>query len=462
MANKPRRSPKMDYSSVSKKEPKLKPGTKLWIRFSVAVLLVAFFVVMIITGAPGLGVAKVSDIKTGIDIRGGVSATLYPDVDDIEDITDDQLRIIKGILEQRIEAQGTFDYNMSPDYENKRLLLEIPYSGGDNENPQKVIDDLGEMALLTFREVDQTEEGYIINEETGVFEYLPTDRIVVEGYDIDTAQAVYIENKPTISLTFTDAGTEKFSEGTKRLVGQPMAIYLDDEFISAPTVSTWISSGEAVIQGSFTVDEAIDIANKLQYGALPFAMTAKEINSITPTLGESALSVTLNAAIVAMILVVAFMLFRYRLPGAVASVGLIGLVASIIFWISAFNASITLPGIAGIILTIGMGVDANVIIYERIKEELRRGIELQEAIDIGFKRAFSTILDANVTTLITGGALYIVGSGPIKGFALTLIIGIIMSFFTAIVVVKWMLKGMASVKALKNRWLYGMKKEVAK
>ena len=462
MANKPRRNPRMDYSSVSKKEPKLKPGAKLWIRFSIAILIVAFFIVMILTGAPGLGVSKVSEIKTGIDIRGGVSATLYPDVENINEVTDDQLRTIKTILEQRIEAQGTFDYNMSPDYENKRLLLEIPYSSGDNTNPQKVIDDLGEMALLTFREVDETDDGFIVNEVTGRVEFIPTDRIVIEGSDIETAQAVYIENKPTISLKFTDIGTEKFSEATRRLLGHPLAIYLDEQFISGPTVSDWIKTGEAVISGNFTADEAIDIANKLQYGALPFAMTAKEINSITPTLGESALSVTLDAAILALILVVAFMLFRYRLPGAVASVGLIGLVASIIFWISAFNASITLPGIAGIILTIGMGVDANVIIYERVKEELRRGIELQEAIDIGFKRAFSTILDANVTTLITGGALYIVGSGPIKGFALTLIIGIIMSFFTAIVIVKWLLKALASTKTLSNRWLYGVKKEVSK
>jgi len=462
MANKPRRNPRMDYSSVSKKEPKLKPGAKMWIKFSAAILLVAFFVVLILTGAPGIGVSKVSDIKTGIDIRGGVSATLYPDVEDIGEVTDDQLRTIKAILEQRIEAKGTFDYNMSPDYENKRLLLEIPYSGGDDANPQKVIDDLGEMALLSFREVDLTEDGYIVNEQTGVLEYLPTDRIVVEGGDIESAQAVYIENKPTVSLKFNAEGTEKFSEATKRLVNYPIAIYLDEQFISAPRVDAWIKTGEAVISGSFTDEYAIDLANKLQYGALPFAMTAKEINSITPTLGESALSVTLDAAILALILVVIFMILRYRLPGAVASVGLIGLVASIIFWISAFNASITLPGIAGIILTIGMGVDANVIIYERIKEELGRGIELQEAIDIGFKRAFSTILDANVTTLITGGALYIVGSGPIKGFALTLIIGIIMSFFTALVVVKWLLKAIASTKALSNKWLYGAKKEVSK
>ncbi len=451
----------MDYSSVSKKEPKLKPGAKLWIKFSIAILLVVFFVVIILTGAPGMGVSKVSEIKTGIDIKGGVSATLYPDVENADEVTDDQLRIIKEILEQRIEAKGTFDYNMSPDYENKRLLLEIPYSSGDDTNPQKVIDDLGEMALLTFREVDI--ESFVINEVTGAYEFLPTDKIAVEGYDIETASAVYNENKPVVALKFTEEGAVKFSEITKRLSvrRERLAIYLDDEFISAPSVNAWIKSGEAVIEGNFSVDEAIDLANKLQYGALPFAMTAKEINSITPTLGESALNVTLKAALVAFILILLFMLFRYRLPGLVASVALIGLVASVIFWISAFNASITLPGIAGIILTMGMGVDANVIIYERVKEEYSRGIGLEEAIDIGFKRAFSAILDANVTTLISGGALYIVGSGPIKGFALALIIGVIMSFFTAIIIVKYILKAIASIKPLQSKWLYGVK-EVSK
>ncbi|MFO7612827.1 MAG: protein translocase subunit SecD [Clostridia bacterium] len=455
MANKSRENNRMKYYSAPQKEPKIKPGTKLWIRFAVAVLVVVFFIIIILTGAPGIGVSKVSEVKTGIDIRGGVSATLYPDVGDMSKVTDDQLQTIRTILEKRIEAKGTFDYNLSPDYENKRLLLEIPYSSGDDTNPQKVIDDLGEMALLTFREVDP--DKYVVNEETGKIEYLPTDRIAIQGADIETAQALYYQNKPIIQLKFTKEGTEKFSEATKRLVGEMLAIYLDDQFISSPVVNDWISSGEAVIEGSFTPDEAIDIASKLQYGALPFAMTAKEINSITPILGESALNVTLKAAFVAFILVVLFMIIRYRLPGVIAAVALVGLVASEIFWISAFNASITLPGIAGIILTIGMGVDANVIIYERIKEELRRGIVLQEAIDIGFKQAFSAIFDANITTLISGGALYIVGSGPIKGFALTLIIGVIMSFFMAIVIVKHLIKALATVKAFSNSRLYGVK-----
>jgi len=460
---KPRR---IDYSSVQKKEPKLKPGAKLWIKFTVAVLLVAFFVIMILVGSPGLGVSKVSDVKTGIDIRGGVSATLYPDVDDIGSVTDEQLQTIQGILENRIEAKGTFDYNMSPDYENKRLLLEIPYTSGDDTNPQKVIDDLGEMALLTFQRWDEEKYGF---DENGRFVFLveesemKDDDIILDGTDVKDAVAMLNreDNSYMVALSLNETGAEKFAVATSELINRPIAIYLDDELKSYPFVSSAITGGEASITGNFTIEEAVEMANYIKYGALPFAMTAKEINSITPILGESALNVTLNAAFVAFILVVLFMLFRYRLPGLVASIALIGLVASEIFWISAFNASITLPGIAGIILTIGMGVDANVIIYERIKEELKGGIGLDEAIDVGFKRAFSTILDANVTTLITGAALYIVGSGPIKGFALTLIIGIIMSFFTAIIVVKYLLKALASVKTFQKKWLYGIK-EVTK
>ncbi len=465
MANKPRKYSGPGYSPTKKKEPKIKPGAKKWIKFSVAVLLIAFFVIMLFVEMPNLNYNSVKNIKTGIDIRGGVSATLYPEVDDIDAVTEDQLRTIQGILEQRIEARGTFDYNMSPDFENKRLLLEIPYASGDDTNPQKVIDDLGEMAKLTFQRWDE-EKYEIVRTPYGneirflvPVEELKDDDILLDGSDVAEA-APYMntqENSYSVSLKFQGEGVEKFAQATSELVGKPIAIYLDDELKSYPIVQQTLAGGEASITGNFSGQEAIEMANYIQYGALPFAMTAKEINSITPVLGESALNVTLRAAVLAFILVVCFMIFRYRLPGLVASVSLAGLVASILFWLLAFNASITLPGIAGIILTIGMGVDANVIIYERIKEELRNGMALEDAIDVGFKKAFSAIFDANVTTLISGGALYIVGSGPIKGFALTLIIGVLMSFFIALVIVKYMLKALSTLKIFSRKWYYGVK-----
>lgn len=468
MAKKPRKYSGPGYSSTKRKEPKIRPGAKKWIKFSVAILLIMFFVVMLFIEMPNLNYNSIKNIKTGIDIRGGVSATLYPNVDDIKEVTEDQLRTIQGILEKRIEGKGTFDYNMSPDFENKRILLEIPYSSGDETNPQKVIDDLGEMAILTFQRWDE-EKYTIVQTPYGreirflvPVEELKDDDILLDGSDVAKATP-YMNSKDnsySVSLELQGEGIEKFAKATAELIGKPMAIYLDDELKSYPTVSQAITGGEASITGSFTGEEAIEMANYIQYGALPFAMTAKEINSITPVLGERAFNVTLKAAVLAFILIVIFMIIRYRLPGLVASISLVGLVASILFWLLAFNASITLPGIAGIILTIGMGVDANVIIYERIKEELRNGMSVEESIDVGFQKAFSAIFDANVTTLISGGALYIVGSGPVKGFALTLIIGVMMSFFTAIIVVKYMLKALSTLKIFEGKWFYGVK-EVA-
>ncbi len=431
--------------------------TKLWIKFVIALALIAFFIVTIIVGSEGMGVNKVTETKLGIDIKGGVSATIYPDVEDLSVVSDGQLETAKNILTQRLEAKGTFDATIIVDRENKRILMEIPYTSGE-KNPQKVLDDLGKMAYLSFRSVtpliDENGE-YIINEETGEYEI---DSVVkIDGADIKNAVAVYQDNAPVVSIDFTTDGATKFAQVTGDMIGQVLYIFLDEQIISSPTVQDMIPDGHAVITGSFTPEEAMQLADYIQYGALPFGLVPKGINSISPVLGESALVVTLRAALLAFILVVLFMMFRYRLQGAVAALALCGLVASEIFWISAFDASITLPGIAGIILTIGMGVDANVIIFERIKEELRGGLAIDDAIDVGFKRAFSAIIDANVTTLITAVILYTMGSGPIKGFALVLMIGVIMSFITAIMISKYLLKGLSTIKLFKNKWFYSVK-----
>ncbi|MBN2852385.1 MAG: protein translocase subunit SecD, partial [Clostridia bacterium] len=368
---------------------------KLWIKFTFAVALIAFFIVSIVVGSDGMGIQKFSDTKLGIDIKGGVSATIYPDVADLSTVDDLQLETAKNILSARLEGQGTFDATLTVDKENKRILMEIPYSSGQDKNPQKVIDDLGKMAYLTFREA-----AYAQNPDTGANELVMSDTILLDGSDVKSAQAVYQDNKPVVAIDFTASGTVKFADATSRLLGKQIIIYLDDKMISDPVVNSVIADGSAVIEGSFTPEYAMTLASYIQYGALPFGLVAKEINSISPILGESALNVTLKAAILAFLLVVLFMLYRYRLPGLVAAIALVGLVASELFWISAFDASITLPGIAGIILTIGMGVDANVIIYERIKEEIKGGLSIDDSIEAGFKRAFSAIIDANVTTLI--------------------------------------------------------------
>lgn len=429
-------------------------NTKSWIKFSIAIALILFFTISIIVGSDAMEISKVSEMKLGIDIKGGVSATIYPDVEDLSTVDADQLDMAKNILTKRLEAQGTYDATVAVDKENKRILLEIPYSGGESSNPQEVIDSLGKMAQLTFREVDSDA---FLNEDTNKYEYAMSDLIIISGSNIDVASAASYENENVVSIELDSDGAKLFGEATARLVGQPIAIYLDDVFISAPSVDEAITSGSMIIRGGFTADEAIELASYIKYGALPFGLVAKEMNAISPILGESALNVTLWAAMVAFALVILFMLYKYRLPGFVATLALCGLVAAEIFWISAFKASITLPGIAGIILTIGMGVDANVIIYERIKEEIKGGLPIDDSIDLGFKRAFSAIIDANVTTLITAIILYSMGSGPIKGFALVLIIGVFMSFFTAIFISKHLLKTFSKIKFFKKKWFYSVK-----
>jgi len=258
-----------------------------------------------------------------------------------------------------------------------------------------------------------------------------------------------------VVLKLNGEGKEKFAEATGRLLYKPIAIFMDDQLIVAPTVQDQITQGEAVITGQRDAKEAGELAATIKAGALPFRLVAKEINSITPSLGEGALRVTINAGIFAFILVFLFMLLMYRLPGFLANIALFGLVVVQLAAIVWLRISLTLPGIAGIILSIGMGVDANVVIFERIKEELKSGKTLKASIDLGFKRAFTAIMDSNVTTLISAVVLYLLGTGPIKGFAVTLFTGVMLSFFTAVTASRIMLKSVSDLDIAKNRWLYG-------
>ena len=251
-------------------------------------------------------------------------------------------------------------------------------------------------------------------------------------------------------------GAEKFAEATKRLYLKPIAIFMDDVLIVAPTVNSVITDGNAQITGQRTAKEAGQLADTIRAGALPFRMVAKELNSVSPILGEGALKVTIRAGIVAFILVALFMIIYYRLAGLIADIALVGLVVITLLMISAIGITLTLPGIAGIILSIGMGVDANVIIFERIKEELKNGKTIGAAVDDGFRRAFTAILDSNVTTILTAAVLYWLGSGPIKGFAITLGMGVALSFLTGVTATRIMLKSIVGSKFAKNPKLYGV------
>ena len=419
---------------------------------------VKFFIVILVFAVCAFlayNEVKNDNIRTGIDIRGGVSAILEPDIPD-NSLTAEQitkgLESAKVILDKRLESKQIYDGSVTIDTVGKRINVDIPWAAGEtNFDPQDTIDELGKTALLTFQEVD-------VNMVDEYGRFLPTGKIVLQGTQVkDAYPGTDNNNKWIVALELDPSGAESFAEATGRLINQPIAIYMDNNMISAPRVDSKITGGSAIITGQFTSKEAADLAATIRSGSLPFRLVAAKVDSISPQLGQGALDVAVNAGIVGFILVCLFMLLVYRMPGLLANIGLFGLVVLTILSVAWTGISITLPGIGGIILAIGMGVDANAVIFERIKEELRDGKTFRSAVDTGFNRAFSAVLDSNVTTLITAVVLYVMGSGPIKGFALTLGIGVGISFLTAVTATKAMLQAVTGVEFAKNKWLYGVK-----
>jgi len=294
------------------------------------------------------------------------------------------------------------------------------------------------------------------------------NKIVVNGNDVVSASAGILQSnqQPIINLEFSKNGAKKFSEATGRLAklgGQGLiAIYLDNQLITYPSVSTQINDGKGYIEGKFTTESAKKLANEISAGALPFNLKTTSVNSISPTLGEGAMLITVYAGLLAFLIVFLFMVSFYRLPGLIANIALVGLVTAQLLMITSMSISLTLPGIAGIILTVGMGVDANIITFERMKEELRAGKSLLAAIDMGFKRSFPAIIDSHITTIISSLILMWLGSGPVAGFAKTLLIGIVLSLISSLIGTRVMLKAIATLEFLKARWLYAAKGGEAK
>lgn len=407
----------------------------------------------------GIRIPGAWDIRQGIDLNGGIDATLYAIKSDNSKPTQDELDSAKIIISKRLDKLGILDREITTDINRGSIVLRIPWKAGEtNYDPDVAIQEIGQTALLTFREVDEDKK-----DEHG--NYLPTDRIILQGTDVvDAAAEINPEGGMQVSLKLSAEGREKFSEATRRLIGKPIAIFMDDIFISAPIVNSHITDGNARITlGRSNDDEAVaeakDLADTIRSGSLPFKLEAKQVNAISPMLGKSALKVAIDAFIVAFILVCLFMIIRYRLPGLLSCIALIAHTVLQLLFISWLGITVTLAGMAGIILSIGMGVDANVIIYERIKEELRSGKTLKAAIDVGFKRAFAAILDANVTTIIAAVALYVFGTGTMVSFAYTLTIGVLLSFLTAVFISRMLIQSVASFSFAQNRWLYGVKED---
>jgi preprotein translocase subunit SecD len=334
-----------------------------------------------------------------------------------------------GLVEPTIQREGAF-----------RILVQVP----GLQDPSRLKEILGKTAKLDFRMVDQSmtaeqatathppADSEILDGEGGA-KYVIEKRPVVSGGDLVDAQPGFDQrsSEPVVNFRFNSAGARKFAEATQQNVGRPFAIVLDNKVISAPVIREPILGGSGQISGNFTVQSANDLAILLRAGALPAPLTVIEERTVGPGLGQDSINAGEHAAYVGAALVVVFMLVTYGLFGLFANIAVAINVAMIFGVLSMLNATLTLPGIAGIVLTVGIAVDSNVLIYERIREEVRAGRSAINAIDAGFSRALATILDSNITTFIAAAVLFYIGTGPVRGFAVTLGIGILTSLFTA-------------------------------
>ncbi|MEE0963739.1 protein translocase subunit SecD [Ruminococcus sp. YE282] len=422
----------------------------------------------------------IGDIRWGIDIRGGVEATFKPA--DGYDATDEQLESAKSIIELRMVSQGITDYELYADKGSDRIIVRFPWKSDDTEhNAVEAINEISSTAQLTFRPGKEYETTDV--DSNGEYVYKTpkgdTEQILMDGSSVKSAEAqVYQDNNGeaqyVVSLELTDDGARTFEEITTTYLKQTVSIWMDDIMLSAPTVQATISNGKAQISGSFTADEATALANKINAGALPFQLETANYGQVSPTLGENSLTAMAVAGVIAMIIISIIMIVFYRLPGLIAVISLCGQMGLTIAAVSGFFTTIpsftmTLPGIAGMILSIGMGVDCNVITAERIKEELRTGRTLDGALEKGTKNSLSAIIDGNMTVVIVSIILMLVfgpanvlsiifgesTTGTIYAFGYTLLIGVISNFIMGIFLTRLMLRSVSGFKFVRHKWLFG-------
>ncbi|ADU28179.1 preprotein translocase subunit SecD [Ethanoligenens harbinense] len=391
------------------------------------------------------------DMRFGIDIRGGVDVTFRPPTN--YKASNAEMDAATAVLRTRLDSKHITDSEIYTDYRNQRIIVRFPWrSDQTNQDPESAIQELGAMAELSFKASDGT--------------------VIMTGKDVKSAAAQYEQSNQTtgqttsqyvVLLSLKDSGKSKFTDAVKKYYNQTVSIYMDSTAISTPTMNIDPStlSGElsqATIEGSssspFTAASAQALADKINAGALPFKLETDNYQTISPKLGQNALQVMLMAGAVAAVLIVLFMLIYYRLPGLVACIALTGHVAGTLLAISIPQFSLTLPGIAGIILSIGMGVDCNIITAERIKEELRIGKTLDGALDAGFQRSFAAIFDGNVTVVIAGLILYFLGSASVKSFGYTLVVGVVFNFLMGIIASRLMLKSISRFGFARKDVLY--------
>lgn len=405
-----------------------------------AITYVAVFGIHIGDSETGFNIKGASEIRFGIDIRGGVEA-VYEAKDLNRKPTDKELENAKIIMETRLDAKNILDREVTIDKINGQILIRFPWKTGESEfNPQKAIAELGETAKLTFRD--------------------PDGNILVEGKNVKDSKVQYYQqdNSPIVTLVFDAEGAKLFAAATEKFKGQTISIYMDETLISAPGVKEAITSGEAIITNIKSADEAVALSAKINAGSLPFSLISKNHSTISPTVGEGALDVMVKAGLIAFALICVFMIVYYRLMGFVACFGLLLQLAIQLLSLSIPQITLTLPGIAGMILSLGMGVDANVIISERVKEEMKSGKSLGSAIDTGYHRAFSAVFDGNITSMIVAVVLMVLGSGAMKSFGYTLLIGTALNFLCGVTVSKHMMRSFSFIKFFRNNIFYGIKK----
>ena len=450
---------------------------KSWPLFVVAILIVLFSLTTIFGVSYTYGDTKnvyikgASDIRFGIDIRGGVDVTFMP-ADDV-DATDEQIAAAKTVIEDRLVGLGITDYESYVDNNKDRIIVRFPWKSDEADfNPQTAIDEIGTTAKMVFRKGSSA-----------------TGEEILSGDDVASASAAYNETEGwVVQLKFNSTGASAFADATTELAASKgtISIWLDDNNISTATVNEAITGGEAIIKGKFDQDSASTLANQINSGSLPFALSAESYSTISPTLGAKSLDVMVQAGIIAFLLVAVMMIVRYRLPGTIAVISLMGQVAATLAVVSGYftvfpGSTLTLPGIAGIILGIGMGVDANVITAERIKEELSKNKTLEGAVKSGFKMGLTPIIDGNVTIVIVA-AILMGAFGPTDGFwakvfnpiffwfgpstagtiysfGFTLLTSVLLNFVFGVWATRVMIRGAVHFKPLRKAWLFGGKKE---
>lgn len=382
-----------------------------------------------------------NSIKQGLDLQGGTHVVLQA-VDTPEfKVDDDAVNRSVKIIERRVNELGLTEPVIQRQGKD-RIIVELP----GVKDPEKAIAMLGRTAMLHF----QDDHG----------------NIVLTGSDLKDARAQISQgNQAVVGLEFNSEGADKFAELTAKNIGRQIAIVLDGEVLTAPVVQEAITGGRAQISGSRSIEDAERLAILLRSGSLPVKIEILENRTVGPTLGQDSKEKSIKAFGIGIAGVFVFMILFYRLSGIVADIALLLYVMMLLLAMRYLGATLTLPGIAGIILSIGMAVDANVLIFERFKEEIRRGKTLRSAMDAGFGRAFVTIFDSNVTTLMAAAILFYLGTGPIKGFAVTLALGVLLSMFTAITVTKYLLRFLIYSRFTQNPWIFGVaapKADIAK